>query len=236
MDTLLQVVQNLCSRQNLSVPATVIGSTDPMVVQLRALLEEEGDDLARRHPWEILTLEASWTTTAQEDQGAMTTLAPGFRSIINETVWDRTTVLPVCGPMDSRQWQASKAMVASGPRYRYRIRGGKFLVNPVPAASESWYFEYLSSHWIIDTTQTTTKAAFTADTDLIRLPERLCLQGLRWRWKKEKGFDYAEDFRTYEAMVKEAMGKDGGKGVLSMDDSRGALKPGIYVTPYSTVP
>ena len=62
------------------------------------------------------------------------------------------------------------------------------------------------------------------------LPETLLLMGLRWRWKKEKGVDYAEDFRTYESQVKDALGRDGGKPILNMgmDCNRGA-RPGIFV-------
>jgi hypothetical protein len=53
---------------------------------------------------------------------------------------------------------------------------------------------------------------------------------LRWRWKKEKGFEYGEDFRTYEMQVKDALSRDGGKPKLSMDDNAGkSAKPGIVV-------
>jgi len=54
--------------------------------------------------------------------------------------------------------------------------------------------------------------------------------GLRWRWKKENGFDYAEDFRTYETQVKDAIGRDGGKPILHQDENpwRGPA-PGIFI-------
>ena len=236
MSTLLEVVQDLCGRQNLPVPATVVGTSDPQVRQIQRLLEEEGNDLSSRGGWEVLTFETSWTTTATEDQGAIATLAPnGFRYIKNKTIWDRSTRLPVCGPLDSQDWQALKAVVATGPRYQWRIRGGQLLVNPSAVAGESWYFEYVSKNWILN--GATYKRRFTVDTDTILLPDDLCLQGLRWRWKKEKGFDYAEDFRTYEMQVKDAIGRDGGKPDLHADDdpTRGP-RPGIWVSPYSTVP
>ena len=235
MATLLSVVQDFCGRQNLTVPTTVYGSTDQTVIQLKALLEELGNDLAQRHPWQSLIREATWVTTAAEDQGAMTTLATnGFRFILNETIWDRTTRLPVCGPISPVNWQMLKALVSTGPRYRYRIRGGHLLVNPTAVAGESWYFEYWSKNWISDAGGTNFYTRFTADSNIILLPDDLALQGLRWTWKKEKGFDYAEDFRTYEMQAKQAMGQDGGKPVLSMDESarRGPV-PGVWVSPGS---
>ncbi len=58
MATLLSVVQDFCKRQNLPSPSTVYGSSDQGVLQMMALLEEEGNDLAQRHFWEALTREA----------------------------------------------------------------------------------------------------------------------------------------------------------------------------------
>lgn len=235
MATLLSVVQDFCKRQNLTVPTTVSGSTDQGVLQAMALLEEDGNDLAQRYFWQALTREASHTSLAAEDQGAIATIADdGFRFIVNDTIWDRSTRLPVCGPVDGRNWQALKALVATGPRYRYRIRGGQLLVNPAAVAGESWYFEYLSKNWISDAEGANYYARFNADTNIILLPDDLCLQGLRWRWKKEKGFDYAEDFRTYELQAKQAMGHDGGKTTINMDtDTWGGPKAGIFVSPGS---
>lgn len=228
--SLLTVIQYACRRAALPVPSTVIGTTDQQVAQLYALLEEEGNDLAQRGEWEALTREASWTTTAAEDQGAMTTLASnGFRAIRNDTIWSRTRRLPVAGPLSPQDWQTLKAWSVSGPYYQYRIRGGRLLVNPAAPAGESWFFEYLSQNWILGADGTTYKQYFTLDTDTLLVPESLALAGLRWRWKKEKGLEYAEDFRTYEMQVKNALGSDGGKPTLAMDLGGDTPQAGIIV-------
>jgi hypothetical protein len=208
--TLLQTVVHFCERTNLASPATVIGSSDPQVVQIKALLEEIGIDMASRVAWEGTTFEATHTTIAAEDQGAITTIAAnGFKYIKNETIWDRTDRLPVLGPMFARGWQAMKAIVTTGPRYQFRIRGGKLLVNPTPTAGHTWAFEYVSYNWILN--GTTYRQFFGADDDTILLPDVVLLQGLRWIWKREKGLAYDEEFRTYETMLKDAAGRDGGK-------------------------
>lgn len=234
MATLLEIVQDMTGRQNLTVPTTVYGTTDPQIRQIMRLLEEEGNDLSSRGNWESLTNEATFSTVATESQGAIATLASnGFRYIKNETIWDRTSRLPVSGPMSGKAWQMMKAYLINGPRFKHRIRKGLLLVNPVPTAGLTWAFEYISKNWILAVDGTTYKKRFTADTDSIVLPDDLCLQGLRWRWKKEKGFDYAEDFRTYETQVKDALGRDGGKPRLSMDSNVTGPVPGIWVTPGS---
>lgn len=228
--TMLTTIQAFCRRTNIPVPTTVYGTTDSQVQQAMALLEEEGNDLASRGSWQGITFEASLTTVATESQGAMATIASnGFRYIKNETIWDRTNKLPVLGPTNAQEWQAIKAMVPTGPRYQFRIRGGNLIVNPVPTAGYSWYFEYVSQNWILGADLTTYKQYFTLDTDTMLLPETLLLMGLRWRWKKEKGLDYAEDMRTYEMQVKDALGRDGGKPVLHMDSKFTGVRPGVFV-------
>lgn len=233
--TMLSTIQNFCRRSGIPVPVTVYGSSDTQVLQVMALLEEEGNDLASRGSWQGITFEAAHTSVATESQGAMSTIASnGFRYIKNDTIWDRTNKRPVIGPVDAENWQTIKALTTTGPRYQYRIRGGNLLINPVPTAGYSWYFEYVSQNWILGANLTTYKQYFTLDTDTILLPETLVMMGLRWRWKKEKGLEYAEDMRTYEMQVKDALGHDGGKKTLYMDQSnwRGP-QPGIFVSQYN---
>jgi hypothetical protein len=80
---------------------------------------------------------------------------------------------------------------------------------------------------------TTYKQYFTLDTDTFLVPEELCIAGLRWRWKKEKGFEYAEDFRSYEMQVKDAMSRDGGKSVICLDGGYKDARPGIMAPEYN---
>ncbi len=227
--TMLTVVQRFCTRTGLTSPATVYGTTDPQIRQVLALLEEEGTDLSKRGDWNELTFEATHTTTAVEDQGAITTIASnGFNYIKNGTIWDRDLRLPVY-VIDGANWQAAKAMDLTGPRYQARIRGGKLISNPVPTAGHTWAFEYISKNWILGADGTTYKEYFTLDTDTILLPESIILMGLRWRWKKEKGLEYAEDFRTYEDQVMDALSRNGMKRTLNMGNTESVVSPGVVV-------
>lgn len=225
--SVLTIVQQFCERTQLPVPQTVIGNSDPQVRQIKALLTEEGNALAMRGDWEILVREVTHTTLAQEDQGFMTTIASGFRYICNETMWDRTDMLPV-PQIGSSIWQRLKAVVSSGPRYKYRIRGGKLLINPTPPADHTLAFEYLSKNWVSDVAGNLSTAPVEDDATTL-LPEQLILMGLRWRWKKEHGLEYAEDFRDYEMQVADYLGRDGGKPVLQMDGAVREPRPGIFV-------
>jgi hypothetical protein len=61
------------------------------------------------------------------------------------------------------------------------------------------------------------------------LPEDLVLQGVRWRYKKEKGLEYAEDFNTYEIQVKQQLAEEQPRKHLTMNPGNSNM-PGIYVS------
>ncbi len=228
--SILTTIAHVCGRTNVPVPMTVLGNTDPQVTQMLRLLEEEGTDLSKRGDWQGITCEATLVTAALEDQGALSSIATnGFRYIKNGTLWDRTNKLPIYGPLSDAEWQQLKALTVTGPRYQYRIRGAHLLVNPTPTAGYTWAFEYISTNWLLGSDGTTYKQYATQDDDTILLPEDLVLMGLRWRWKKEKGLDYAEDFESYEMQVKTELGRDGGKRTLRMDGGEQDARPGFGV-------
>lgn len=230
MSTLLETVTDFCELQGVPAPTSVIGSTDTQVVQIRALLQEGLKSLSGRGPWERLINQALWTTTATESQGPITTLAAnGYRWMLPQTLWDRTEKLPLLGPIDSQDWQALKAIVVTGPRYSFRLRGGEFITTPAPPAGHTWVFEYVSKNFILN--GTTYKVKFTADDDEILLPDDIVAADLRWRWKAEKGLTYAEFFNSCEALIVDALGRDGSKPVLDMGsrDCGGDILPGVFV-------
>jgi len=227
--TLLELINSQSIRSGLGRVPTATGSTDNRALQLIALLEEEGNDLAARHTWQGLTQEAIITTKAQESQGKLSTLAPGFSFIKNQTFWDRTEQLPIIGPLSDLDWQSLKARTNTGPRFQYRIRGDELLSNPVPAVGSTWAFEYQSNNWILDIDGVTRKSSFTSDQDTFLLPDHVLLLGLRWRWLAEKGLNYSEVFAAYEMQVKDAMSRDGGGAIVYSDGGRLDMQPGIFV-------
>lgn len=226
--TLLEIVEKFCQRTSIPVPTTAYGSTDTQITQIVALLEEEGNDLTGRGDWQVLEAEATHTTTAAENQGSINTIvANNLRYIKVDTFWDRTENLPV-GILDGPDWQAEKGFASTSPRYRVRLRGGELLATPTPPAGNTWAFEYATWNWINDGVNL--KKYFTDDTDKPLLPNDILLQGLRWKWKKEKGLEYAEDFSTYEKMVQDALGREGIRKKLYMDSMPKESIPGIVVS------
>lgn len=307
--SLLTLVNRFASEVNVdSNVTTVMGSTDPQVIQIKSLLQKEVGDLAGRGDWEALVNEATFTTGLKrpltgtstqvspyklidgfanfiednvrvgetvtntttgetatitaigstflpghltlsddiflgpdypvtleeytidmEDQGAIADLADnGFRYIRNDTIWDRDLRLPVY-VIDATDWQQVKAVEVTGPRYQARIRGGRLLSNPPAAAGHTWAFEYVTWNAITDSTGDTQKQYFTNDEDLMLLPELLLESGLQWRWKKQKGMEYAEDFRTYEHLVANELSRNGLKRPLKMHQGSYTPEPKVFI-------
>ncbi len=228
--TLLQTVQEFCRRRGLDVPSVVIASQDDQLRQIVGLMHEVIDDLLLRYSWNNIQIEATFTTIAAQDQGAMSTLAPyGFKAVINETLFDRTNSRQIMGPINPVEWQRWQTFNPAGPGYTYRIRGGHLFLFPVPVAGHTIAFEYETENLILAADGVTRKKYFTADDDVFLLSESVLMAGLSWKWKCEKGIRYSEDYRFYDDMAQSASAKDGTKTTLALDNEAHPPSPGIMV-------
>jgi len=226
--SLLTLIQGAMDTIGLTRPSVVIASTDGNVRTLLALAQTEGRELLEKYAWPQTQKEATHTTLAAELQGVMTTIAPGFGYIINQTFWNRTLTQPVTGPLSPHEWQHLVARVTTGPYSSYRIRGGSLYGYPAPPAGNTWVFEYQTVNFCASSGGTG-QSAWAADTDVGLLDENLMELGVVWRFKKKNSLDYSEDFRTYTQKVANHTARDGGKRVLNMAGS-GNNSTGIYTS------
>lgn len=211
----LQIIQTVCRRIGILAPNAAVGSTDPQIIQLLSLSEEEGQEQSDRYTWQALQTEATFTTVAAQVQGSLSTIAPNCSYIVNNTIWNRTLRRPVYGPKSEQDWQQSVAMQINGPFNAYRILNDQINFYPNPTAGETCAFEYITRDWI-NTSTATTSSIWTNDLDTPKLSDQLIILGTIWRWKAVKGLDYAEDFSKYEHSIADAMGRDGSKPVLDL--------------------
>ncbi len=224
--SLLTIIQNASDSIGLSRPSAVVSSTDGNVRTLLSLAQTEGRELLERHAWPQTQAEATHTTLAAELQGVMTTIAPGYAYMINNTFWNRTLTQPVPGPLSPAEWQGLKARSATGPYSSYRIQAGNLYGYPAPSAGDTWVFEYQTTYFC-ESSGGTDQSAWAADDDVGLLDENLMTLGIIWRFKKKNGLDYSEDFRVYEQKLANETARVGGKRTLSMVGGGGMT--GIYV-------
>lgn len=120
-------------------------STDKNVLLMAALLQKEGQDLARRYAWTQLQIEGALTLMSGVSSYS---LPGGFLRFISQTEWNRSAMLPVpsVGPQD---WQMLQARTAGGLTSKVmRVYGNAVHFYETPTASESVYVEYQTAYWI----------------------------------------------------------------------------------------
>lgn len=213
--SLLTLVQAACDRLGIQMPGAVMSSNDDTIRVMRALATQEGRELARRTAWVKLTREHSFLTDSAEAQS--NAIPADFDRFVNETVWNYTQNRGLIGPVDPQQWQQLKASLVGPPWQHFRQRGSAFLIIPNPPPGENIRFEYVSRFWVnVDGGGLGEADAWAKDTDTALLDEELITLGVIWRWLKRNRLPYADELQEYQAQVNQAIGRDGGKRVVSM--------------------
>ena len=214
--SLLTIIQQAAPILGIAKPAAVIGSSDLQVQQLLEIAQEEGHELAKRHDWRQMTKAGEFQAVDDFEQpGSL----PGDydRMAQGATMWNSTQRWPIAGPVTPEQWADLQGRpVVPTVQAFFRIIGTAFWLYPAPAASDVVTFEYQSKIWCRPAAGGAPQTEWQADTDLGVIDERLMKLGIIWRWKRAKGFDYAEELSTYERNVEREAGRSNGRAVISM--------------------
>lgn len=226
--TALTIVQDVAQRVNLPSPNT-IQSSDPQVIQLTALATKEGEWLSAQYDWQSLLIQNTFLTNAtQQTQAQLSVVAPNYKKILNDIMWNRDLRRPVYGPMTPQRYQQVQAAVFAGPWNQFIIQGDNINFFPIPAAGQTIAFMYITKNFCTSSSGTG-QSRFMADSDILLLREDLFKLGVEWRWKKAKGLDYAQDFVDYETLLADAKAQDGTKDIINMGSARYDIYPGVLV-------
>ncbi len=196
--SLLTLIQNTASSVGITAPSVVITSTDANVVTLLALANTSGKDLAKAYAWQEMT-QYSGTILATGTLliGTITSIfGASFDRIVNQTLWDTSTRLPIDGPINIQQWQQYQASNVVGPPYQFIIYNNQFRIGPTAlAANDVITCYFMTKNWC-QSAALVGQAAWAADDDTAIIPEELLKLDLIWRWKAKNGLAYAEDMET----------------------------------------
>jgi hypothetical protein len=205
---ILTAIQSAILRVSGVKVGEVFASPDQIAVEMADLSTDVATDIMQSHDWRALTTVA--------------TVAGGTTAFTLPVEYDRM----VAGAQvdDAANWfWGYEAIGSVNDWMRYKsgayptlapggwiILGGELQFYPAtPSPAE---FPYISKNFVIDA-DSSRKPAFTADTDIFVLDERLLTLGLIWRWNEQKGFDYAEAMQTYETALARAQSRDKGPRV-----------------------
>lgn len=200
--TLLTIVQDAMTQCGFSSPSLVYASTDTTVNLFTRLAQVEGDTLSRATAWRGLKTSGTITGDGTTTQ---TALPAAFHRFMTPYPFylDSRPAAPLYKVGDSEMLSFQVAETQP-TRPVWRMKGEFIEFYPAPDSGEVIKYEYLSKYWISG------KERWAADTDTCVIPERLISLGLIWRFKQAKGFDYAEDFRTYQIERNKEMMVEGG--------------------------
>lgn len=213
--TVLSAAQSAMVRLVGQKPTTLFSSPQQMEMEIADLSTDVAVDICRSHDWRSLTkihtitgdgVETSFPLPADYDR---IVLAQGIADA-NSWLWGYTQVQSLA------EWMVitSSGFTAITPGW-WIILDGEMQFSPAPPASSPARFAYVSKY--IGTAPSnagTPIAAFSNDTDLFALDERLLTLGLIWRWKAQKGLEYAEDMANYEKALSEKQSRDTGSQAI----------------------
>lgn len=197
--SLLSIVQKAAVRLGLTPPQAAFSSPDQTIQQLVAFAQDAGDDLRERWTWR--NLKSSNTTITGNGATAQFPLPANFATLSPSDTFISSSypTLTMPGPVNEEDLLRLKALPVSVQPSCWRLINNNVEFFPVLAAGEVATFVYAQAPWILDQDGVTRKLEWTADTDTSVITERLVRLGTIWMWKRAKGLDYAEEFRSYEA-------------------------------------
>lgn len=212
--TLLQTLAAVASELSLQKPTQVISATDGTTSQMLALLVSACDELVQQFDWNMLQLSYTFSTVVSQEAYA---IPSDCYKIINQTLFDRTTRIPIFGPNTPSEWAMIKGTtVNSGFRKRYKMQGNKIVITPVPASVNTIAFDYQSYNYVIDAITGLQKSTFTSDADLCVFDDRLIINALRLKFLESKGLETTAALYNYMQSLNAVTGADSGAPVLSL--------------------
>jgi len=221
--TALSIIQNATGQLGLPQPTAVFTSTNAQTIQFRTLMNQEGRELADAHQWTALTKSTSFTTVALQPQAGA--IPSDFSRFVNNSMWDQTTARPVKGPISEQSFQMFQAFpVYTNVNPVFLVREGVIIFQPAANAGDTVAYSYVSKNWARSSADVP-QEEFEADTDYSVLPEDLIALGVIWRFKKAKGFDYSEEYKTYQQQRQEIISRDGGAPNLNMTYGLNRVSP-----------
>ena len=217
--SLLTIAKNVSFDVGIDAPTTIINNDDDDARRLLRHIKATGTMLMREYPWQALRREATFNTVASENQGSIADLVADndVDRIIPNTLYNRATQREAYGQTSAMDYAFDKARQFQMIYDQFVIRGGNLLLNPVPAAGNTFAFEYVSNAWIYS--GSTRKKDFTADSDEIYLDEELVTMGAVARFKKSIGADWQADEVQFMRELEKRKGADTPQGRIQMAEA-----------------
>ena len=171
----------------LDIKMPQLTSEEYEIMQIRNVINQAGDDIARRAEWSKLHKE--WNIGAYISEIALPAdfLKIAQKGAVKENKSGYAPRRLITVP---QEWQLVKRRPSR--QGFYHLSDGKILFAPyLPREGASVL--YVSKNWVVG------KSEITQNGDEILIPERLIVKGAVWRWKRQKGMPFEDIVEELEA-------------------------------------
>jgi len=132
-------------------------------------------------------------------------LPSDMSSFAPATAWDTNFRWQLLGPLSQQEQEVIERGISPvGPRIRYWLQDKKFMIQPLPGATQTDLISmrYISNSWCTAQDGTPNTPAngickWASDSDLYVWPEDTQVLGIKWRFLRAKGLDYGEEYDSY---------------------------------------
>lgn len=206
-------------------------STDSNYVKLVGLLTAAGRELSQLRQWPQLQKIHTITTTGG-DTGKYD-LPTDFGGMIAQTHWNKTTKMPLTGPITGQLWegQVGGNTPSTTVYLQFREMAGQLWVYPWAAgvtvpAGQVITFEYVSRYWVCATGAPTTlaKDAPTLTSDVVFFDPLLIQRLLKYKWQNSVGLDSTKALEEYEDALDSYKSRAAIAPILNLNGLRTSLQ------------
>lgn len=210
--TVLSACQSAAIRLTGQRPSAIFSSTGQFEMELGEIATEAAISIMKARDWQALT-----TLKTQAGDGTTTafSLPDDYdRMPLGTRIYSSGSQVPLIPVLDLDQWQEFQITSIVGAPGYWIIVGGQLQILPAMGASDTARYYYVSNNIA------TGKTAFSSDSDVFLLSERLLSLAIIWRWRASKGLEYAEHMKNFELAFSEEAGRDKGARILTVGRTR----------------
>jgi hypothetical protein len=201
MATVAEVLDTAARACRVKAPTNWVSSTTDTSMEMKDVLAETVDELLERVDWpDPITLDVPITGTDVETYD----LPDGFKRLTRDefAVYETTRSRRPCIPVASNgAWSALQLHGSAGGDRYYRTSGNEddgfqisFFRNLETGASIT--VSYVTKNWL--SVSGTPGATWDNVDAILLLPRRLVEMGVSWRYRRNKGYPYADRAAEYE--------------------------------------
>ena len=224
--TLIEIVNIVAGSVGLPKTTDVASSQDEAILRLAYYANTACTELIYMFDWQALSKTAiipiEGDTPAQREKAF--DLPVDFKSMTDDTHWDRSTLLPAIGPVNAQDWQwlvVRNTQITT--RFLWRIRDRKLWIKspPPPGAPEDFSFEYKSKYWAVDGVSGEPKETMNQNSDYHIYPWQLVVLFTRAKWFENEGFDATGAVNDFNKAFQYETGTDKGATALNLVPGQG---------------